>query len=85
MISYLLAVLTIAILKPTRASNWKRPKACPIQSASCYPVTKTHAKQMKRATRTWFCFVRIPIRAAQPAAMGIRSMASEGIREWYPG
>ena len=33
----------------------------------------------------WFCIVRIPIRAAQPAAMGIQSMVSEGVRGWYPG
>ena len=41
MVSYLLAALTIAILKPTRASNRKRQKTTPIQNASCDPVAKS--------------------------------------------
>ena len=68
-----------------RASNRERPKASSVESTGCYPVIKTHAKPTKRATRTWFCIVRIRIRAAQPSAMGIQSMVSRGIQGWYPG
>ena len=68
-----------------RASNRERPKVSSVQGTGCYPVIKTHAKQTKRATRTWFRIVRIRIRATQPSAMGIQSMVSRDIQGWYPG
>ena len=68
-----------------RALNRERPKAPPVQGTGCYPVIRTHAGKTKRATRTWFCIVRILIRAAQPSAMCPQSMVSQGVQGWYPG
>jgi hypothetical protein len=52
------------------------------------PGYQNARKKKKRDTRTWFCIVRIPIRAAQPAAIEskawYRRVSGGGIRG-YPG
>ena len=48
-------------------------------------LSKPTQKKTKRTTRTWFCIVRIAIRAAQPSGMGSQGMVSRGIQEWYRG